>query len=83
MAMEDAVVLSRALEEHGRDHSAAFESFQSSRWGRTSEVQSQSGANAFGLTDSDPSWLYGYDAWQAPLSNGAPPAVARAAGVGA
>lgn len=83
MAMEDAVVLSRALEEHGRDHPAAFESFQNSRWGRTSEVQSQSGANAFGLTDSDPSWLYGYDAWQAPLTDGDASPIARAAGVGA
>jgi salicylate hydroxylase/6-hydroxynicotinate 3-monooxygenase len=69
MAIEDGVVLARALAEGGdREPESAFRVFQANRWERTSAVQSSSGANRFGLSDSDPGWLYSYDAWQVPLS---------------
>lgn len=81
MAIEDAVVLARTLAEHD-DFSTAFDVYQQSRWKRTSEVQSQSGANVFGLTESDPSWLYGYDAWHVPLTASTKASVPRAARTG-
>jgi 2-polyprenyl-6-methoxyphenol hydroxylase-like FAD-dependent oxidoreductase len=68
-AMEDAAVLTRCLQEvEGDDVARAFRRYQAHRKPRTSRIQAISSANTWmrGGHD-DPSWLYGYDAWTAPL----------------
>ena len=68
-AMEDAAVLARCLDEvDGEDIRGAFTRYEAHRKPRTSKVQGISSANTWmkGGND-DTSWLYGYDAWQAPL----------------
>lgn len=44
MAIEDAIVLRRALEAHPRDHAAAFASYERTRMPRTDRIVSQSRA---------------------------------------
>ncbi len=68
MALEDAVVLARCFEEM-RDGSVerVFDAFAASRKPRTSRVQAGSSANNWMRNATDPDWLYGYDAWSAPL----------------
>lgn len=69
MAIEDAAVLSRCLDGVDRDGVAdAFRRFEATRKERTSRVQATSRANTWlrGRTDGD--WVYGYDAWTAPLA---------------
>jgi 2-polyprenyl-6-methoxyphenol hydroxylase-like FAD-dependent oxidoreductase len=52
---------------------AAFKRFEAHRKPRTSKIQAISSANTWmsGGND-DPSWLYGYDAWNASLDEPAP-----------
>ena len=70
-SIEDAAVLARCLSE-ARDGSggieAAFRRYEAHRKPRTSRIQAISSANTWmsGGND-DTSWLYGYDAWNAPL----------------
>lgn len=69
MAIEDAAVLSRCLDGIDRDGiEDAFRRFEATRKERTSRVQATSRANTWlrGKTDAD--WVYGYDAWTAPLA---------------
>src|ERR1700761_1421825 len=73
-SIEDAAVLARCLK--GVDVSgveAAFQRFEAHRKPRTSKIQEISSANTWmsGGND-DPSWLYGYDAWNVPLDEPAP-----------
>ena len=81
-AIEDAAVLARCL--HGvatEGIAAAFRRFEAHRKPRTSAIQAISSANTWmSGGDDDPSWLYGYDAWTAPLDRpAATPGASRAA----
>jgi len=67
MAIEDGVVLARALAEAG-DIETGLAAFQRTRQARTAEVQNVSHANTWMREATDPSWCYGYDAWEAPLA---------------
>jgi salicylate hydroxylase/6-hydroxynicotinate 3-monooxygenase len=69
MALEDAVVLARCFEEMpGAGVERVFDAFEASRKPRTSRVQAGSSANNWMRSATDPDWLYGYDAWSAPLA---------------
>ena len=72
-AIEDAAVLARCLEAvDGDGIAAAFRRYETHRKPRVSRIQAISSANTWMKGgDDDTSWLYGYDAWEAPL----PPAV--------
>jgi 6-hydroxynicotinate 3-monooxygenase len=70
MAFEDAAVLSRCLD--GADRSAvanAFRRFEATRKSRTSQVQRGSRTNTWLRDETNPDWVYGYDAWTAPLAD--------------
>ena len=73
-AMEDAATLTRCLaESEGRDIEGAFARYEAHRKPRTSRIQRISSANTWMKGgNEDTSWLYGYDAWQVPLSVPAP-----------
>src|SRR5579871_332720 len=71
-AMEDAAVLARCLKKED-DVQAAFRLFEQHRKPRTSRIQAISSANTWMKGgDEDTSWLYGYDAWNAPLNSTQP-----------
>jgi 2-polyprenyl-6-methoxyphenol hydroxylase-like FAD-dependent oxidoreductase len=72
-AMEDAAVLTRCLaESEGQDLAGALARYEAHRKPRTSRIQRISSANTWMKGgNEDTSWLYGYDAWQVPLT--APP----------
>jgi salicylate hydroxylase/6-hydroxynicotinate 3-monooxygenase len=73
-SIEDAAVLARCLQ--GVDTAnleAAFKRFEAHRKPRTSKIQAISSANTWMQGGSDdPSWLYGYDAWNINLDLPAP-----------
>jgi 6-hydroxynicotinate 3-monooxygenase len=77
MAMEDAVVLGRCLDEI-EDSEQAFAAFEATRKERTSRVQLTSHVNTWMRQATDPSWVYSYDAWSVPLAS--PEASRSAAG---
>jgi 2-polyprenyl-6-methoxyphenol hydroxylase-like FAD-dependent oxidoreductase len=69
-SIEDAAVLARCLEDvQGDDVEGAFRRYEAHRKPRTSVVQAISSANTWMSPSGggDTSWLYGYDAWNAPL----------------
>jgi len=69
-SIEDAAVLARCLAEvAGEDIPCAFTRYEAHRKPRTSVVQTISSANTWMRDErgGDTSWLYGYDAWNAPL----------------
>jgi salicylate hydroxylase/6-hydroxynicotinate 3-monooxygenase len=68
-AIEDAAVLARCLAAAaGDDVEGAFRRYEAHRKPRTSLIQAISSANTWMKEgQSDTSWLYGYDAWNAPL----------------
>jgi len=68
-AIEDAAVLARCLDADGsEDVESALRRYEAHRKPRTSVVQAISSANTWMREGtSDTSWLYGYDAWTAPL----------------
>jgi 6-hydroxynicotinate 3-monooxygenase len=69
MAIEDAAVLSRCLDGVGRDGVAeAFRRFEATRKERTTRVQETSRKNIWLKQKTDGDWVYGYDAWNAPLA---------------
>jgi 6-hydroxynicotinate 3-monooxygenase len=68
-AMEDAVVLSRCLQENRMEPSAAFPRFEACRKPRTSAIQASSRANDWLREPTDPTWVYGYDAVHVPLDS--------------
>jgi len=73
MAIEDAAMLTRCLGETGTDeYEGAFALYEANRLERASRVQSVSNANTFLFEQEDPSWVYGYDVFNAPLLS--PPA---------
>ncbi len=77
-AIEDAAVLARCLEAvEGDDIEGAFNRYEAHRKPRTSVVQAISSANTWMKEgSSDTAWLYGYDAWNAPLDQPAAHAAA-------
>ncbi|WP_421997036.1 FAD-dependent monooxygenase [Reyranella sp.] len=70
MAIEDAAILSRCLDGVERDGvTAALARYERSRQPRTARMQLTSRANAWGKGVTDTDWVYGYDAWTAPLAD--------------
>ena len=70
MAIEDAAVLSRCLEGVDRDGVPdAFRRFEATRKPRTSRVQLRSRTNTWLRDQTDPNWVYEYDAWRTPLGD--------------
>ena len=69
-AIEDAAILARCLAEvEGEAVEEAFQRYEAHRKPRTSRIQAISSANTWMQGGSeDPSWLYGYDAWNVPLT---------------
>jgi 2-polyprenyl-6-methoxyphenol hydroxylase-like FAD-dependent oxidoreductase len=73
-AIEDAAILARCIEQcEGDDLAGAFALYEAHRKPRTSRIQAISSANTWmkGGND-DTSWLYGYDAWNVPLTAAEP-----------
>jgi 2-polyprenyl-6-methoxyphenol hydroxylase-like FAD-dependent oxidoreductase len=68
-AIEDAAVLARCLAEtDGEDIEGALRRYEAHRKPRTSLIQAISSANTWMKEgNADTAWLYGYDAWNAPL----------------
>lgn len=68
MAIEDAAMLTRCLQEVGADdYRLAFEVYEANRAERASRVQRVSHENTWLRTNEDPSWCFGYDVFNAPL----------------
>lgn len=76
MAIEDAVVLARALEGVGADAVPhALRRYEQARLERTARIQVGSRGNNWLRAGGNADWVYGYDAWQVPLAE---PAAAAA-----
>lgn len=70
MAIEDAAMLTRCLEETGINcYATAFKLYEVNRRDRATRVQTVSNANTFLLHQEDPSWVYGYDVYAQPLKS--------------
>ncbi|MBN3756293.1 NAD(P)-binding protein [Paraburkholderia sp. Tr-20389] len=68
MAIEDAVVLSRALTGVEADGlGAALKRYESARQERTATIQIGSRGNNWLKTGGNADWVYGYDAWSVSL----------------
>lgn len=73
MAVEDAVVLARALEAGGPAAiPAALRSYEAARLERTARVQRGSLANDWLKQGTNADWVYGYHAWEAALGAAQP-----------
>lgn len=71
MAIEDAAMLTRCLQETGlSDYRTAFELYEANRKDRASRVQAVSNANTWLRTQEDPAWVYGYDLYAQALKSG-------------
>ena len=69
MAIEDAVVLSRALVDVTPDTIAdALETYEAERKPRTAKIQESSLANEWLKKGSNADWVYGYNAWATDLN---------------
>ena len=70
-------MLARCLDAvDGEDIEHAFRTYEAHRKPRTSRIQAISSANTWmRTTEGNPDWLYGYDAWTAPLQESADAAV--------
>jgi len=69
MAIEDAAILSRCLAGVGREGiEAALRRYEATRKARTSKMQFTSRQNVWGKGVTDVDWVYGYNAWEAPLA---------------
>lgn len=68
MAIEDAAILTRCLEESGvAGYRDAFSIYETTRRERATTVQTISNANTWLKQPEDPAWVYGYDALTATL----------------
>ncbi|WP_010629564.1 FAD-dependent monooxygenase [Halomonas sp. KM-1] len=68
MAIEDAAMLVRCLDEVGADrYHDAFELYRTNRFERASRVQKVSHDNTWLRHDEDPAWVFGYDVYKVPL----------------
>ena len=73
MAIEDAAILSRCLAGADRDGLAdALATYEATRKERTARVQLTSRQNSWGKGATDTDWVYGYNAWTAPLAGDQP-----------
>jgi salicylate hydroxylase/6-hydroxynicotinate 3-monooxygenase len=71
-ALEDAAILARCLDGVDCDGLAeAFALYEMTRKARASAIQTTSSTNTWLRETTDPGWVYGYDAWSAPLGQGA------------
>ncbi|CAN5223373.1 FAD-dependent monooxygenase [soil metagenome] len=69
MAIEDGAILSRCLAGVDRDGiEAALRRYEATRKVRTSKMQFTSRQNVWGKGVTDVDWVYGYNAWEAPLA---------------
>jgi salicylate hydroxylase/6-hydroxynicotinate 3-monooxygenase len=69
MAIEDAAVLARCLDGVGREGgAAALRRYEATRKDRTARMQLTSRQNRWGNGQTDTDWVYGYNAWTAPLA---------------
>ena len=70
MAIEDAAILARCLEgvSDRAGVGAALARYETTRKARTSKMQLTSRQNVWGKGATDTDWVYGYNAWTAPLS---------------
>ena len=66
MALEDAAVLARAIDQSDT-LDGAFRLYEQARKPRASMVQAGSSANTWMRQETNPDWLYGYDASRVPL----------------
>lgn len=66
MGLEDAAILARCAAAQG-DIAAALALYEGARLERASTMQLVSRENEFLRTGIDADWVYGYDAWRAPL----------------
>ena len=67
-ALEDAAILSRCLEGVDADGIApALKRYEVNRLPRTAEIQQTSAKNTWMRSATDPTWVYGYNAWSVPL----------------
>ncbi|WP_242124726.1 FAD-dependent monooxygenase [Sphingobium sp. Sx8-8] len=69
MAIEDAAMLDRCLDEAGGldGFARAFGLYEANRRDRASRVQATSNANTWLRTQEDPDWVYAYDVFSVPL----------------
>ncbi len=68
MAIEDGVVLSRALQDvHSDDIPSAFVRYENARKARTAKVQQGSRGNEWLKAGGNADWVYGYNAWEVSL----------------
>lgn len=68
MAIEDGVVLARALDGADADGIApALERYEAARKARTARIQIASRGNEWLKQGGNADWVYGYDAWQVAL----------------
>jgi salicylate hydroxylase len=68
MAIEDAVVLARAIEGNS-DVAFALAAYEAARRDRTARVQHGSLANEWLKAGGNADWVYGYDAWAIPVGD--------------
>jgi salicylate hydroxylase/6-hydroxynicotinate 3-monooxygenase len=72
-SLEDAVVLARCLDGVALEGvEAAFRRYEASRKERTSRMQLTTRQNTWMRFKTDTDWVYGYDAWTAPLAGPTP-----------
>lgn len=70
MAIEDAAMLTRCLNEVGvSDYANAFALYEANRAERASKVQLVSHNNTWLKTNEDPAWVFGYDVFNMPLTS--------------
>lgn len=71
MAIEDAVVLGRALADASDRAQAgkALKAYEEARRERTAKIQIGSRGNQWMKGPGNADWVYGYDAWHAPLAH--------------
>ncbi|WP_322027894.1 FAD-dependent monooxygenase [Burkholderia sp. BCC1977] len=68
MAIEDAAMLTRLLQEQGFDnHEQTFRLYEANRSSRTAKVQQVSHDNTWLKTQENPDWCFGYNAFEVPL----------------
>jgi salicylate hydroxylase len=68
MAIEDAVVLARAIKAAGTDFPGAFKAYELARRERTAQIQLGSRGNEWLRAGGNADWVYAYDAWSVPVA---------------
>ncbi|MEI8036412.1 MAG: salicylate 1-monooxygenase, partial [Betaproteobacteria bacterium] len=67
-ALEDAMVLSRCLQNASvQTLEANLMRYEATRKPRTTQIQTQSSRNTWLKGETDPTWVYAYDALSTPL----------------